>query len=330
MNFARRVATFDIDEVVVEDDEGVNFEREYLMGGGVQKSNSTSNVALLGDYEAKKDLWGLRTVLISSVFVIAMGAFILFSCIKEVNYADHYYLCVLGMAIAFLTIVCGIVSWIGIWRARSRDMNPMTLSHSLAVISLYGYISYICLLYYFWNDRIILGNIPMDGVDRRFLSLLSVGAIALLMIFVIGTLSLKWKTGFVFRATHYLNALVLLGVGGLLVALGLMTIKKYPQLALWPVCWSIYFSVASGVVLSGSSAYAFLVKSRPRLINFLFLLPLNLIFVSSSYFNYFNAGFSDGTRAEELYMSAIIGIASQIVMAFAFLTGFQWRGMLTA
>jgi len=226
MNFARRVATFDIDEVVVEDDEGVSFEREYLMGGGVQKSHSTSNVALLGDYEAKKDLWGLRVVLISSVFVIAMGGFILFSCTKEVNYTAHYYFCILGMAIGFLTIVSGIISWLGIWRARLRDMNPMTLAHSLAVISLYGYISYICLLYYFWQDRIILGPIPMDGVDRRFLSLLSVGAIALLMIFMMGTLSLKWKTGLVFRATHSLNALVLIGVGGLLIALGLMTVKK--------------------------------------------------------------------------------------------------------
>lgn len=327
MNFAQRVATFDIDEVVVEDEEGVNFEREYLMGGGVQKSNSNSNVALLGDHE---DLMGLRIVLISSVFIIAMGAFILFSCVKEVDYSGHYYLCILGMAIAFLTIVCGVISWIGIWRARSRDMNPITLAHSLSVISLYGYISYICLLYYFWQDRIILGNIPMDGVDRRFLSLISIGAIALIMIFVIGTLSLKWKTGIVFRATHYLNALVLLGVGGLLIALGLLTIKNYPDLALWPVCWSIYFSIAAGFILVLSSAYGFIVKSRPRLINFLFLLPLNIIFVSTSYFNYFSATRSDGSRVEDLYMSAIIGIASQIVMAFAFLTGFQWRGVLTA
>jgi len=150
------------------------------------------------------------------------------------------------------------------------------------------------------------------------------------MIFMMGTLSLKWKTGLVFRVTHYLNALVLLGVGGLLIAFGLMTIKKYPQFALWPVCWSIYFSIASGGILALSSAYAFLVKSRPRLINFLVLLPLNIVFVSSSYFNYFNARLEDGSRVEELYMSAIIGIASQIVMAFAFLTGFQWRVMLTA
>jgi len=331
MNFARRVATFDIDEVVVEDDDGVNFEREYLMGG-VQKSDSSSNmnVALLGDHEAKKDITGLRTILFSSLLTIAMGGFIGFSCVREVNHAHHYFLCVLGMGIAFSTIVSGVVSWIGIWRARKKEMNPITLAHSLAVISLYGYISYVCILYYLWKDRIILGNIPMDGVNRQFLSLLSIGAIALLMIFVMVTLSLKWKTGTVFRGTHYFNALVLLGVGVLLVLLGLQTIKKHPQLTLWPVCWSIYSSIAAGGVLTLSSIYAFFVKSRPRLTNFLVLLILNLILASSSYFNYFSAKRSDGSRYQELYMSAIIGIASQIVMAFAFITGFLWRGMLTA
>jgi len=328
MNFAQRVATFDIDDVV-DEEEGVNFEREYLMGGGVQKSSSHSNVALLGDHEAKKDLMGLRIVVISALFLIAMGAFVFYSCQREVDYSDHYYFCVMGMSIGFLTIVCGVIAWVGSWRTRYRDMNPMTLAHSLSVVSLYGYISYCCLLFYYWKDRIILGNIPMDGVNRQFLCEISVGAIAILTIFVVGTLSLKWKTGNVYRWTHYLNNVALLSVGGLLIALGLMTIKSYSHLALWPVCWSIYFSIAAGFILFLTSAYGFFVKSRPRLINFLFLLPLNFIFVGSSYFNYFSAIREDGSRAEELYMSAVIGIASQIVMVFAFVTGLQWRKMLT-
>jgi hypothetical protein len=328
MDFARRVSTFDIDEIDSDQSDQLNFEREYLMGGGMQKSGSSSNVPLL-DREGQKDVWGLRLVLLCSLLAIGMGSTVLFSCIKEVDYSNHYYLCILGMAIAFLMIVSGVVSWLGIWRALLRDMNPMTLAHGLSVITFYGFVSYICILYYYWHDRNILGSIPMDGVDRHWLSLLSVGAIAILMLFVIGTLSLKWKAGGVYRWTHTLNALVLLGVGVVLMILDIMTIKYYRSLAVWPVCWSVYLSMVSGVLMILSNGYGLILKSRKALINYLFLLPLNMIFVSASYFNYFSARLADGSRADELYMSAIIGIASQLVMAFAFVTGFTWRMVLT-
>jgi len=299
------------------------------MGGGVQKSVSTSNVASLGDHDAKKDQAGLKIVVLSSILVVIIGGGILFSCTREVNHS-HYYFCCLGMAISFLTITCGVWSWIGVWRARKKDLNPMTLSHTLAVISLYGYISYICLLYYFWKDRQISGQIPLAGVNRQYLSIVSIGAIAILMLFMLGTLSIKWKTGNVFRFTHYLNTLAILGAGGLMIDFGLVTVQKHPTLALWPVCWSIYFSMGAGGFMFLTSLYGFIVKSRPRLINFLALLVMNIVFVSSSYFNYFTARQSNGSRITELYVSAIVGIASQIVMLFACLTAYQWKNTLSA
>jgi len=330
MNFAQRVATFDIDDVVIEEDDGVNFEREYLMGGGVQKSNSTSNVALLGDHDAKKDLAGLKIVVLSSLLVVIIGGGILFSCTREVNHNEHYKFCVLGMGISFLTITCALWSWIGVWRARKKDLNPMTLSHTLAVLSLYGWITYICLLYYYWKDRQISGQIPLAGVNRLFLVLVSFGAIAILLLFTLGTLSIKWKTGNVYRFTHYLNTLAILGAGGLIIDFGVLTVQKHTNLALWPVCWSIYFSMGAGGLMVLTSLYGFIVRSRPRLINFLVLLFLNFVFVGSSYFNFFTAHKSDGSHYTELYVSAIVGIASQVVMLFAFLTAFQWKNTLTA
>jgi len=340
MDFARRVSTFDIDEHFnndndndnydnVNDNDHLNFEREYLMGGGIQKSGSSGQNVPLLDPQSSKDRCGLRVVLLCSLLAIGMGGMVLFSCLREVNYSNHYYLCCLGMAISFLMVVSGIVSWLGIWRALLRDMNPMTLAHFLSVITFYGFVSFMCIIYYYWHDRNILGSIPMNGVNRQFLSLLSIGAIVILIIFIIGTLSLKWKTGGVFRWTHTFNALVLLGVGGVLMALDIMTIKYYKPLSLWPVCWSVYMSMVGGALMILSSGYGIILKSRAALINYLFLLPFNMVMMSSSYFNYVNAKMSDGTRADELYMSAVIGIASQLVMVFAFVTGFQWRNMLT-
>jgi len=236
----------------------------------------------------------------------------------------RHRLCIVGMSICFATIVSGLMSWIGIWRHQRKEFSPLSFAHGLTLCTSLSIIAFVAMIQYQWVDRINIMKVPQDGVNAITLIYISSGLFAILLLQLCTILALKWKSATVFQLTSATIMLLLLLLSIGLVVLCVMVIDHYPALGKWPICWSIYFAISSGSVLILVCIYAVPIKDRPQLVNVLFLMPLCILLLIPCYFN-LSTSISYSKRLDNLYLSALLGIISQALLASMFILGTVWR-----
>jgi len=326
MNFARRVTTFDLDDEEFEVDlRGADAEeKDTLLGGGGGSSGAS---AYVNEKITESSVGRLRIILLTTVVYMAAAGVLGYSLSREINGAHHrwhYRLSLAGIVSCFLIVVSGISSWIGVWRFRRRDTVPLSIGHTLVMITMFGLVALAVLVQDYWKDRASATSFPLGGVTKNVLCLFCIGLLVVQLVYICTVFSLKWKSAAIFQWSAAAICFVILLLAAALCGLGAVLLQSSTHYSRWPECWSVYGSVGAGAFSFLSMLYALPINKRTQLINVLVLLPICAILLGTSYFNYFEST-DTGHRNTYLYTSSLVGIAAQALMVMMFGAGFAWK-----
>jgi len=337
MDYASRVSTFDIDQEIDiqenEENSGDSIEKEYLMGGAQRTAGTAKKVVPIEAPGQENIVGRLRLLFIISLFCLGTGVLMIYSTLHEINYNYKtndkiiYYrfaICILGMTVGSLVCASVLFCWVGLWGHQRKEYGPLALAQFLMVLALFGSVAIMICLFFYWTDRVAIGVMPAHGINRFWLSIMSLGLFVVLLFYSSAILTLKWKSAAVFQWTAAAICFVIMAMAIVQVVFCIIALQRHPKLAAWPRCWSIYGSIVFGAVTVVVTLYSMPIKERPQLVNLLVLFPICVCLAVPCYFNYFGSTL-DGKRLEHIYLSALLGIGVQAFSAFMFVIGMVWK-----
>jgi len=298
------------------------------MGGGTQTYQKVTPV------EGNDSIIGrLRFLFFCSLLTISGAGFLLYCAMIEVQYNikntdhpnnHHYNICILGMAVASTVCASGLFCWVGLWRHQRKEYGPLALAQGLVIVGIFGLVTLVGLLYYWWVDRPALGQVPAQGVNKLWLSCISLGLFVMLMIYSCANLTLKWKSAAIFQWSSAAVCFIIFLLSIATVVFAALTIQEFKKFGTWPTCWSVYGAIGVSGITTLTMVYSLPIKDRPQLINILVILPILIGGFATCWFNYYGA-YINNVRIDLLYGSSLLGIGTQALLLFMFVTGMTWR-----